>query len=499
MKLKDLIKDIDKKVYNFKNIDIKGIAFDSRKVRDGYIFVALKGEKEDGHKFIPEAIERGAKCIVVEKKTSFLISDVVEIVVDDTKKVLAIISSRFYNDPSSKLKIVGITGTNGKTTTSFLIKNILEKAGEKAGLIGTISYQIGQRQIISFNTTPESADLQAFFSEMLKEECKWAVLEISSHGIEQRRILGINFDCGIFTNITPFEHLDYHKTFKNYLQTKLKFFSIYLKESKKENKKAIINLDDKFSSYFLREAKKAKIESIITYGKHRKSDIKLIDYSLTRNGNKIIFQRYGEKIEVFTHLRGIGNVYNCLAAISFATGYNIDKEIIIKGIEETLSVPGRFEFIDEGQPFDIIVDYAHTHNALLTLLQSVRQMKPKRIILVFGCGGNRDKSKRPLMGKIGVKLSDIVILTSDNPRSEEPREIIKDIEKGIPFYLKKKYAVIIDRKQAIKEAISLAGENDCVVIAGKGHETFQILKDVTVPFDDREEAKKTVKELYGKN
>ena len=237
MKLKDLIKDIDKKVSNFKNIDIKGVTFDSRRVRDNFIFVALKGQKEDGHKFIPEAIERGAKAIVVEEKTSFLHSDVVEIVVEDTKEALAIISSRFYGDPSSKLKIAGITGTNGKTTTSFIIKNILEKSGKKTGLIGTILYQIGERQITSSNTTPESADLQGFFSDMLKENCEWCVMEVSSHGIDQRRILGVNFDCAIMTNVSPYEHLDYHKTFKNYLQTKLKLFSEYLSESKKNNKK----------------------------------------------------------------------------------------------------------------------------------------------------------------------------------------------------------------------------------------------------------------------
>ncbi len=497
MKLKDLIKDIDKKVSNFKNIDIKGVAFDSRRVRDDYIFVALKGQKEDGHKFIPEAIERGAKAIVVEKKTSFLHSDVVEIVVEDTKEALAIISSRFYGDPSSKLKIAGITGTNGKTTTSFIIKNILEKDGKKTGLIGTILYQIGERQITSSNTTPESADLQVFFADMLQENCEWCVMEVSSHGIDQRRILGVNFDCAIMTSISPYEHLDYHKTFKNYLQTKLKLFSEYLSKSKKNNKKAIINLDDKFSSYFVKAAKKAGVD-IFTYGKNKKSNIKLVDYRVTREGNRIVFLKGKEKIEILTSLKGIGNIYNCLASIAFATAYNIDTKIVKQGLEEITSVPGRFEFVNEGQPFDIIIDYAHTHNALKNLLSSVRFFKPRRIILVFGCGGDRDRSKRPLMGRIGVKMADIVILTSDNPRSEEPREIIRDIESGIPFYLRKKYAVVVDRRQAIKEAISIAGENDCVVIAGKGHETFQIFKDVTIPFDDREEARVAVRELYGK-
>jgi len=497
MKLKDLIKDIDKKVSNFKNIDIKGVTFDSRRVRDNFIFVALKGQKEDGHKFIPEAIERGAKAIVVEEKTSFLHSDVVEIVVEDTKEALAIISSRFYGDPSSKLKIAGITGTNGKTTTSFIIKNILEKNGKKTGLIGTILYQIGERQITSSNTTPESADLQGFFSDMLKENCEWCVMEVSSHGIDQRRILGVNFDCAIMTNVSPYEHLDYHKTFKNYLQTKLKLFSEYLSKSKKNNKKAIINLDDKFSSYFVKAAKKAGAD-IFTYGKNRKSDIKLIDYRITREGNRIVFLRGKEEIEVLTGLKGIGNIYNCLASVAFATAYDIDIKIVRQVIEEITSVPGRFEFVNETQPFDIIVDYAHTHNALKNLLFSVRFLKPRRIILVFGCGGDRDRSKRPLMGKIGVKMADIVILTSDNPRSEEPREIIKDIESGIPFHLRKKYAVVVDRRKAIEEAISLAGENDCVVIAGKGHETFQIFKDITIPFNDKEVARDAVRELYGK-
>ncbi|MCM8772180.1 MAG: UDP-N-acetylmuramoyl-L-alanyl-D-glutamate--2,6-diaminopimelate ligase [Candidatus Omnitrophica bacterium] len=498
MKLKELIKDIKKKkVFNLNNFEVEGIAYDSRKVKENYIFVAIKGTKQDGHDFINEAIERGAKCIVVNKRPAVLPADITEILVEDTKEALSELGNIFFDYPSKKLNVIGITGTNGKTTTSFIIKEILNENKMKAGLVGTIFYEIGERKIMSTNTTPESLDLIEMFSEMVKNNCKSVVIEVSSHGLDQKRVLGIDFDVGIFTNIASHEHLDYHKTFKNYLNAKLLLFSKYLKESTKKEKHAIINLDSPYSKTFIKVCQKNRI-NYITFGKNKHSQIKLLNYRVEKDGN-IIDVKIGNKTFNFnSRLYGLGNVYNILAGIAFSYIYKIPFEIVQRALLKIENVPGRFEFINEGQDFSVIVDYAHTHHALKNLLLSVKSLKPKRIILIFGCGGDRDRSKRPLMGKIAVKMADFVIITSDNPRSEDPIKIIKDIESGIPFYLKRKYVSIPDRREAIYTGISLAKTNDCVVIAGKGHEAFQILRDVTIPFDDREEAKKAIKEIIEK-
>ncbi len=494
MKLRDIIKNLEyKRIYNLNNPEVNGIAYDSRKVKERFIFVALKGTSFDGHHFINDAISRGAKVIIVNKKSAVLPSDVGEIVVENTRDALHVIAAEFYGHPSKKLKVVGITGTNGKTTTSFIIKHILETQGNKCGLIGTISYQIGERAISSTNTTPESLDIQSHFSDMVEEGCTWAVMEVSSHGIAQGRISKLHFDTGIFTNIASHEHLDYHKSFKNYLETKLKFFSYYLKESEKKKKVGIINIDDPYAGHFIKCLKNNRIECI-TYGR-RNSDVRVIEYVMKKDGNYLVVEIKGTKVNFYTPLQGLGNIYNALAGISFGISENIPVEILKDSLSSISSVSGRFESVNEGQNFDVIVDYAHTHHALSNLLRSIKELHPRRIILVFGCGGDRDRTKRPLMGTIAVKMADIVFITSDNPRSEDPWGIIKDIEKGIPFYLRNKYVAIVDRREAIKEAISIAREGDCVVIAGKGHETFQILKNTVVPFDDREEARKAIREL----
>ncbi|MCS7180523.1 MAG: UDP-N-acetylmuramoyl-L-alanyl-D-glutamate--2,6-diaminopimelate ligase [bacterium] len=498
MRLKELIKDIKKKkVFNLNNFEVEGIAYDSRKIKENYIFVALKGSKQDGHNFINEAIERGAKCIIVNKRPSIIPTDITEIVVEDTKRALSEIANTYYNFPSKKLNVVGITGTNGKTTTSFIIKKILDEQGFNVGLIGTIWYEIGERKIVSTNTTPESLDLIEMFSEMVKTNCKWAVMEVSSHGIDQKRIEGIDFDVGIFTNIAPHEHLDYHKTFRNYLNAKLLFFTKYLKESSKKEKYAIINLDSPYSKIFIKGCEKVGIKWIST-GRNKNANIKLISYNIEKEGNFLEVEIEKERLNFKSKISGLGNIYNLLNGIAFSYIYKVPYETIQKAFLKIENVPGRFEFINEGQDFSVIVDYAHTHHALHNLLLSVKNLKPRKIIVIFGCGGDRDKSKRPLMGKIATKMADFVIITSDNPRTEDPMKIIKDIENGIPFYLRKKYKIIPDRKKAIFEGISMAKTNDCVVIAGKGHEAFQILKDVTIPFDDREEARKAIKEIINK-
>jgi UDP-N-acetylmuramoyl-L-alanyl-D-glutamate--2,6-diaminopimelate ligase len=495
MKLKELLKNLaDKKVYNQQNIEVEGITCDSRKVRNNYLFIALKGYQSDGHSFLQEAVSRGAKVVVVNRKTAVLPQDITEIVVPDTQDAVPALAGGFYRDPSDKIKIIGITGTNGKTTTAFIMKYLLEKAGFKTGLIGTIHYQIGERVISASNTTPGIIEINHLLSSMVEEKCDFCVMEVSSHGIEQGRIKGINFDMGIFTNIAPHEHLDYHRTFKNYLESKLKFFDFYLAGSRKGNKQGIVNIDDKYAKLFLKSLKRNKI-NFTTFGR-RKADVKLTDYIMKKDGNYLNVEIDGKKEEFFTSIKGEGNIYNALAGISLGLTQSISIEELRVSLREIKSVPGRFETVNAGQSFDVIVDFAHTHAALYNLLHSIKKLNFRKVILVFGCGGDRDRSKRPLMGKVAAQMADIVFITSDNPRSENPERIISDIEKGIPFYLRNKYVSITDRREAIKEAVSVAGENDCVVVAGKGHETFQIVKNTTIPFDDRDEVAKAIKNRH---
>lgn len=488
------MKDVqNKKISNMHDFEVQGIAYDSRRVKPGYLFVALKGSVLDGHDFIDDAVSRGARGIVVEEKSTVLPSDVVEVVVPDTRQVLHSLSTGFYNHPAEKIKIVGITGTHGKTTTSFIIRAILESCGYRCGLIGTINYRIGERIITSTNTTPESLDLQRFFKEMNDENHQWCSMEVSSHSIAQKRIEGVSFDVGIFMNITRYEHLDYHRNFKSYLLTKLEFFSTYLAESPKDEKCGIVNLDDRYANLFIKALQDKNID-VVTFGRDRRSDIRLLDYHMDDKGSRIDVSAGAEKFSINTRMKGVGNIYNILAGISFAKNRGIPLTGIIPVLEGMEDIPGRFEVIDEGQPFHVVVDYAHTHHALRNLLLSAREMNPARIILVFGCGGDRDRSKRPLMGKIAARLADIVLITSDNPRNEDPGDIIRDIERGVPFYMKRKCLSIPDRGKAIREAVSLARRGDCLIIAGKGHETFQLFRNTTVPFDDREEVKKALKE-----
>ncbi|MCL5408723.1 MAG: UDP-N-acetylmuramoyl-L-alanyl-D-glutamate--2,6-diaminopimelate ligase [Candidatus Omnitrophica bacterium] len=491
MKLKELIKGIKIiKTNNGLNREISGIFYDSRKIIPDGIFVAVKGTDTDGHNFIQEAIEKGAKTIIVQRKGLVFPSGITQILVEDSRKVLGEISTVFYQEPSLKMKVFGVTGTKGKTTITYILRKIFQEAGYKTGLIGTINYQIGERILPSTNTTPESVDIQRMFSGMLENHITHAIIEVSSHALAQGRISGIHFDCGIFTNIAGHEHLDYHKTFRDYVNTKLSFFSKYLKESKKEKKSAVINLDNKYGKLFMREALSSNLD-VCTYALNKKADVhpEDIEYHINGTGFSLDGRPY------FTPLIGDINLSNCLSAICVAKIEGIPDVQIKTAIENMPVVPGRMEFIEQGQPFKVIIDFAHTHQALTEMLNVISGFRKKgRLILVFGCGGNRDKSKRPLMGSIAVKMADIVILTSDNPRNEDEIGIIKDIEKGIPFWRRKKHMVFVDRKEAVRQAINIAREDDWVIIAGKGHETVQIIGNVYQPFNDREIAVKSIKE-----
>ncbi|MCX7706274.1 MAG: UDP-N-acetylmuramoyl-L-alanyl-D-glutamate--2,6-diaminopimelate ligase [bacterium] len=491
MKAKELIKNAKIiRPQDVLNREVTGIFYDSRKVVPGSIFVAIHGFSVDGNAFVQDAVEKGASIIVTEKKDLVLPANVGLVVVDNSRKTLAEMAAIYYNFPSEKMTVVGVTGTKGKTSTSVIIKKIFEQSSFKTGLIGTIQYEIGQRIVPSANTTPESVDIQLFLSEMLGNDLTHVVIEVSSHALDQGRVEFINFDSGVFTNIATHEHLDYHKNFKNYLSAKLQFFSHYLPESKKKNKHAIINLDDGHSGIFIKTAKFSRL-NIVTYGLSKKAQYHPDSFSFDRTGTSFILG--GKKFS--TKLLGVANLYNCLAAIATASASGIDLDTIATAIAGIENIPGRMEFINAGQQFTVVVDYAHTHQALEELLRTIRYLNPSRILLVFGCGGNRDKSKRPLMGKVAAKMADIVYITSDNPRDEDPDKIIDDIYRGIVLWRRKKCKIVPDRREAITKAIMDAREGDWVVIAGKGHERYQIIQNTYHPFDDRKVAYEVLRSM----
>jgi len=469
------LKDIS--VHNFKNRKIEGITCDSREVKPRFIFVATSGTKLDGHKHIPEAIKNGCSVVVCEKKIYPRNNgDITEIFAQDTRKILAEMSSNFYDRPSEKLSIIGITGTNGKTTTAFLIKSILEDAGKKVGLLGTIQYQMPDKIITAPMTTPPADKLQKYLHQMVCKNVEIVVMEVSSHSLKQKRVYGIDFSVGVFTNLTQ-DHLDYHITLEDYRTSKSILF-----ETLRSRSFAILNEDDTTSKIL---AIKTKAQ-ISRYGLKNVANccatakIKSEDY----NNTNIIISLDTHTVEINSKLIGTHNIYNILAAslCCYKMGYSLDN--IKKGIEAVKSLPGRLEKIGCGQNFNVIVDFAHTEDALRNILVCLRRLTKGRLILVFGCGGDRDKDKRPKMGKVAQEFADFFIITSDNPRSENPIRIIKDIEIGISK--KNKYVAEEDRFNAIKLALSMAKKGDTVVIAGKGHEKYQILKDKIIPFDDRE-------------
>jgi len=495
MKLKELIRDIPvRRVINFNNVEIAGLAYDSRKVRPNFLFAAIPGTRKDGHAYIYDAIDRGVSAVLMQRKDIVIPSTVAGLVVDNTRQTLAQLAAVFFGHPSKRLQVTGITGTKGKTTTAYLLQALHQQAGENCGLISTINYQIGKRAITSSNTTPESLDLQEMMAEIERSDCRSVVMEVSSHGSDQGRIAEIHFDTGLLTNVASHEHLDYHGTFKNYLQAKIKFFSQYLVSSEKKNKVAVINLDEPVARHFL-SALAGKDVRVVTCGKSGKAQVRLVSFNLDRKGNNLKVMIDGQQQEFFSPLLGLGNVYNALLTIAYGWARNFHLDIIRAALSKQVSVPGRFEIVDAKQPFSVVVDYAHTADSLKSLLLSVRALRPERIIVVFGCGGDRDRSKRPLMGAVAARLADLVIITSDNPRSENPLQIIQDIMKGISFLRRRRCVAIVDRREAIRQAISFARPGDFVAIAGKGHETYQIFQKTVIPFDDRVEVRKALEDL----
>ena len=472
MKLKNLIDGFDSHICSGSiDVDVEGIAYDSRKVKEGYAFVCISGFKTDGHDYIQEAIKGGAVAIVAEKDVK-LSEDITLIKTSNTRKALAFMSAAYFDHPASKMKLIGVTGTNGKTTTTYLIKSILEKSGYNVSLIGTVANIIGDKKLPSKNTTPESYDLQYMFNEMVKNHTDYCIMEVSSHSLALDRVAGCIFDIGIFTNLTQ-DHLDFHKTFENYFNAKLKLF--------KQSKKAAINIDDDYGTKIIENVD----IPVLTYSESKESDIWATDIEITSNCSRFILRTKDDSVEINLSLPGRFNVYNALSAASACIAEGISLKLIKLGLEGVAGVPGRSEVIQSPKGYSVIIDYAHTPDGIVNILNTVGEYAKKRIITVFGCGGDRDKTKRPIMGEVAGKLSTICIVTSDNPRSEEPKAIIEDILPGINK-TGCNFEVIVNRKEAIERALSIGEKDDVIAIVGKGHETYQILKDKTIHFDERE-------------
>lgn len=472
---------------------IRRIATDSRNVRQGDVFACVRGKTVDGHCYAAAAVRRGAAAVVVDRPVKGLDESSVGVIrVKNVTHSLQAIAPQFYNYPSLRLGLVGITGTNGKTTVSYLLRAILysqrvgRRSAHRVGLIGTIQHQIDQHIIEAHNTTPMVWEVQDLLHEMVEAGCDMGIMEVSSHALAENRIAGCEFDVAIFTNLTR-EHLDYHKTWARYAAAKRKLFAVLNRPGRKQNLKlAVVNRDDARADMIITAASGARI---LTYALDRKADLWAEKIKLTNQGSDFILCVRREKIKVSLHLLGRYNVHNALAAAAAAYGMGIRLSVIQKGLQSLRSVPGRVAKIPGQHPFTVVVDYAHTPDALEKVLRAVREFTKHRVIVVFGCGGNRDQTKRAPMGAIAAKLADEVIITSDNPRQEDPKKIIQAIVRGYQQTGKdKKPQVEPDRARAIARALSLAQPQDTVVIAGKGHEHYQILKKKTIAFDDHEVA-----------
>jgi len=482
-----------------EDIRISAIEYDSRKVEKEGLFVAIEGMETDGHKFIRDAVENKASCILLQENRldefGFLLehNDIAVATAKDTRRALSQISARFYGEPSLQAVVIGVTGTNGKTTTTYMLESILSRAGFTCGVLGTINYRWKDKVINASHTTPESKDLQEIMSTMVLDGVDCIIMEVSSHALSLLRVDDIHFDCAIFTNLTR-DHLDYHITFNDYFMAKVRLFEI-LNKSLKQKKAAFINADDNYGRQILNWRQRYGYP-LFSFGISNTADYHCLEPSIQISIRGTQFATDMPFAKQFTmKLAGRFNVYNALGAIGVADFLNVPVGRIVTGLSLLSSVPGRFDTILSPEGYAVVVDYAHTNDALEKLLLSVRSLKPQRIITVFGCGGNRDKTKRPLMGKVSEENSDWVIVTSDNPRKENPEAIIRDITAGMKT---NRYQVIVNREEAIKQAIFMAQKDDVIVIAGKGHEDYQIIGTKKYHFDDREVARKYINERIGR-
>lgn len=459
--------------------EVAGLTYDSRRVTPGMVFVAIPGLHVDGHEFVGTAVERGATAVICERN-KIVPGRVTKIQVNDVREAMACAARTYYQDPSAKLKVIGVTGTNGKTTVAFMIKAILESADIKTGLMGTVRYEIGDRVIPAQRTTPESIEVQQMMAQMLKADCQACVMEVSSHALDQKRVHGVEFDVGIFTNLTR-DHLDYHGTMENYFASKKRLFAS-LEQGPKRGA-SVINIDDTFGSRLVDESQGVEVQ--LTYGFGEKSCLRATKIELNADGSRFVVEAPERKFAIRLPLIGRHNIYNALAAIGACLVLKVDVVKIQAALNALAPVSGRLEMVSAGQPFGVFVDYAHTDDALKNVLTTLREITKGRVLLAFGCGGNRDSGKRAKMGRIAAELADYTLITSDNPRKEEPAKIAAQIEEGYKALRADAYEIELDRARAIQQIISRAQPGDSVLIAGKGHETYQEFEDTVVPFDDR--------------
>ena len=488
MKLRDLFLDLPGVRFNGNGgADILGLAYSSKEVRPGFLFAAIRGEKRDGFMFIEEALERGAAAVLSDRpRPQNWRGPWVQAL--DVREALALAAAAFYGHPSMKLKVIGITGTKGKTTLTYLLESILQKAGFQVGVIGTVNYRWPNMSQAAPRTTPEAPDLERMLSEMLSQGVTHCVIEASSHALEFKRVWGVHFDIAVFTNLSP-EHLDYHPSMEDYFEAKKKLFFLNAKK-----RTAVVNLDDPWGKRLIAELPL----TTVSFGLEPAAIVRADTFRFSETGIKAEVDYPGGQIRICSPLMGKHNLSNILAAVATSLALNIPGPTIKEGISALKTIPGRLQKVETGLGFQVFVDYAHTDQAIRSLLETIRDLKPHRILLVFGAGGDRDKSKRPRMGEAAASLADLSFITSDNPRSEDPLAIIADIEKGFAEKQAKNYKIVPDRKEAIFQALAEARKGDYVLIAGKGHETYQVFKAETVHFDDVEVVRAALKELEAK-
>ncbi|MGI8819392.1 MAG: UDP-N-acetylmuramoyl-L-alanyl-D-glutamate--2,6-diaminopimelate ligase [Chthoniobacterales bacterium] len=477
MLLKNLLASITaQSVVGPTDRQVESLAYDSRRATKNSLFVALRGEKSDGYQFIDQAVERGATVVVTDRLMQQPRATVVQ--VGNTREALADIAAAFYDRPMRRLKMAGVTGTNGKTTTTFLIKHICDQAGLRCGLIGTVRYEIGERILPAVRTTPEALELQELLAMIVNAGGKAAAMEVSSHALAQDRTRGLEWDVAVFTNLTQ-DHLDFHVTMEDYFDAKLKLFTGLAGQQTKKKPVAVVNSDDRWGEKLVDRL--GQSVPIVTYGMGARADFRASNYRPEFSGTSYQLEAHGKSYLVRVPLIGRFNVSNSLAALAAANSLGVNLRDAILSLAKSPQVPGRLEAVPAKRQFHVFVDYAHTPDALLNVLRTVRELSPRKVIVVFGCGGDRDRQKRPLMAAAADQNADFSIITSDNPRKEDPDAIIAQIEKG---FRSDRYEKITDRAQAIARAIALAQPRDIVVIAGKGHEAYQEFADNTVPFDD---------------
>ena len=490
--LQDLLKPLDLDLTQGDlNSEITGIHYSSRQVTPGGLFVAIPGYRVDGHAYIQDAIQRGAVAIVVLRPVE-VPSHVAVVTVADSRKALAELSATYYGYPSNQLRMIGVTGTNGKTTVTYLLEAIFRCAGVNTGLLGTIGMRIGTRAVAASHTTPESRDLQATLREMLEAQVSHVLMEVSSHSLALSRVAGVEYDTAVFTNLTQ-DHLDFHTDMDDYFRAKARLFSGLGQTRNKQNKTAVINGDDSYGKQLLALCS-ADVRQL-TYGLDAPNDLFVSNIAGSIKGSSFTLHTPDGLIDVAITTPGTHSIYNALAAAGAALAEGVGLEDIRSGLG-CAGVPGRMESVDEGQDFGVFVDYAHSPDSLDNVLRACRSFTEGRLIVVFGCGGDRDRGKRPMMGDIATRLADLAVLTSDNPRSEDPMAIIRDVMAGVNQSGEVDNILIEpDRKAAINLAVRAARAGDVVLLAGKGHETYQVLPSGTVDFDDRFEARLALKEV----